>query len=219
VLGSTASGRSPTSSASPREGATAELGSIALSQLAPAAYRSDAMTVLRHPAGKAVAPVIVQGAYPPVPRRAPALTASSRLPGRCATMLVGASSAVPEAPALAVVAARVRRDRARAARIARRVAALREPPPGPLAPRGIAAPGPAAGVSERRAGIEVRCSGNRDVPTARGEPSAQRDRFFEDRRRWSARLRDPAAQLAVATGSDSSSSGRCPGRLSGLRTF
>ena len=42
------------------EGATADLGSIDLSQVVPAEYRSDALTVLRDPAGKAVAAVIVE---------------------------------------------------------------------------------------------------------------------------------------------------------------
>jgi hypothetical protein len=40
--------------------ATAELGSIDLSQVVPTAYRSDAVTVLRDPAGVAVAAVIVE---------------------------------------------------------------------------------------------------------------------------------------------------------------
>ncbi len=42
------------------EGATAERASIDLSQVAPTEYRSDALTVLRSPAGKAVAAVIVE---------------------------------------------------------------------------------------------------------------------------------------------------------------
>jgi hypothetical protein len=42
------------------EGATAQVGSIDLSQVASAEYRSDAMTVLRNQAGKAVAVVIVE---------------------------------------------------------------------------------------------------------------------------------------------------------------
>jgi flagellar biosynthesis/type III secretory pathway protein FliH len=41
-------------------GATAELGSIDLTQVAPTEYRSDALTVLRDPAGKAIAAVIVE---------------------------------------------------------------------------------------------------------------------------------------------------------------
>jgi hypothetical protein len=41
-------------------GATAELGSIDLSQVTPTEYRSDSLTVLRDPTGKAVAAVIVE---------------------------------------------------------------------------------------------------------------------------------------------------------------
>ena len=42
------------------EGATAERGSIDLSQVAPAGYHSDALTVLRDPDGAAVAAVIAE---------------------------------------------------------------------------------------------------------------------------------------------------------------
>jgi len=42
------------------ESATVELGSIDMSQVAPAEYRSDAMTVLRDPVGEAIAAVIVE---------------------------------------------------------------------------------------------------------------------------------------------------------------
>jgi hypothetical protein len=42
------------------EGATAEVGSIDLTQVVPAQYRSDAMIVLRDASGKAVAAVIVE---------------------------------------------------------------------------------------------------------------------------------------------------------------
>ena len=42
------------------DGATAELGTIDLSQVAPTEYRSDSLTVLRDGAGKAVGAVIVE---------------------------------------------------------------------------------------------------------------------------------------------------------------
>jgi hypothetical protein len=42
------------------DGATAERGSIDLSQVAPTEYRSDALTVLRDPAGTAIAAVIAE---------------------------------------------------------------------------------------------------------------------------------------------------------------
>jgi len=42
------------------EGAKVDLGSIDLSQVVPTAYRSDALTVLRDPEGKAIAAVVVE---------------------------------------------------------------------------------------------------------------------------------------------------------------
>ncbi len=74
------------------EGAKAERGSIDLSQVAPTEYRSDALTVLRNPAGKAIAAVIVEvqlGEDEDKRRTWPLYVAAARASYRCpATLLV-----------------------------------------------------------------------------------------------------------------------------------